>query len=68
MAIANAVRRGPFIVVYNERGMRLTMIAVAMQAGDGLTGYTSSAVSVKRGAVMITYDEKGRQLSMTPAG
>jgi hypothetical protein len=66
MAIASAVRRGAFIVVYNERGMQLTMIAVGTRPGDGLTGYTSSAVSVRRGAFIITYDEKGRQLSMMP--
>jgi hypothetical protein len=67
MAIANVVRRGAFIAVYNERGIQLTMIAVGTQPGDGLTGYTSSAVSVKRGPFITTYDEKGRQLSMTPA-
>jgi hypothetical protein len=64
MAIATAVRRVAFIAVYDERGMQLTIIAAGTRPGDGLTGYTSSAVSVRRGAFIVTYDERGRQLSM----
>jgi hypothetical protein len=60
MAIVNAVHRGAFISVYNQRGIQTTLTQAGTQPGDGLLGYTSSAVSVKRGAFIITYDERGR--------
>lgn len=63
-SIANAVTRGKFVYVYNNKGSQLCVIA----AGDGLTGYTASSVNIKRGNFIYTFDAKGRQTSVTPAG
>lgn len=63
MAIGSAVQRGSFVYVYDEKGRQLATVL----AGDGMQGYTGSAVSVKRGAFIHTYDERGRQVSTTPA-
>ena len=67
MAIGNAVQRGSYVYVYDEKGRQLAMIAAGNGASDGLKGYTGSTASVQRGSYIYTYDEKGRQLSMTPA-
>ncbi len=67
MAIGNAVQRGAFIYVYNERGQQITMIPAGSGANDGLTGYTSSTVNVRRDAFIYTYNERGQQIGMTPA-
>lgn len=63
MAIGNAVQRGSFVYVYDEKGRQLASVP----AGEGLQGYTGSTVSVKRGAFVHTFDERGRQVSTTPA-
>jgi len=63
MGIGNAVQRGTYIYVYDEKGQQLCTIS----AGDGLTGYTSSRVNIKRGNYIYSYDEKGQQISVTSA-
>jgi hypothetical protein len=68
MAIANVVRRGSVLCIYNERGQQLCMLSIGSAPKDGLQGFTSSTVSIRRGNVVCTYDEKGRQLSMISAG
>lgn len=68
MAIGNAVQRGAWVYVYDEKGRQITSIGAGnVKTDDGLKGYTSTTVSVKRGAWIYTYNEKGRQLSSTPA-
>jgi gamma-glutamylcyclotransferase (GGCT)/AIG2-like uncharacterized protein YtfP len=62
MAIANAVQKGSWIYVYDEKGRKLTTIS-----GDVLHGFTSSTVSVKKGSWIYVYDEKGHKLSTTSA-
>ena len=63
MAIGNAVQRGDYIYIHDEKGRQLGMVP----AGQELQGYTGSTVSVRRGTYVYTYDERGRQLSMVPA-
>lgn len=67
MAIGNAVQRGSYVYVYDEKGRQTCAIASGSGPKDGLTGYTSSTVNVRRGSYIYTYDEKGRQTSATPA-
>jgi hypothetical protein len=67
MAIGNAVQRGSFVYVYDEKGHQTATIAAGADPKDGLTGYTSSTVNVRRNAFIYTYDEKGRQIATTPA-
>lgn len=62
MAIANAVQKGSWIHVYDEKGHKLTTIS-----GDDLHGFTSATVSVKKGSWIHIYDEKGKKLSTIPA-
>lgn len=67
MAIGNAVQRGSFVYVYDEKGRQLCTVSAGSGPNDGLKGYTSSTVNVRRGAFIYTYDEKGRQKSTTSA-
>lgn len=67
MAIGNAVQRGSFIYVYDEKGHQIAMIAGGPGPNDGLTSYTSSTVNVRRNAFIYTYKERGQQIGMTPA-
>ena len=67
MAIGNAVQRGSFVYVYDEKGRQLCTVSAGSGPDDGLKGYTSSTVNVRRGAFIYTYDEKGRQKSTTSA-
>jgi hypothetical protein len=63
MSIGNAVQRGNYVYVYDEKGQQLCTIP----AGQGLTGYTSSSVNIKNGNYIYTYNEKGQQITTTPA-
>jgi hypothetical protein len=64
MAIGNAIQRGSFVYVYDEKGRQIARLSAGNAAkGDGLTGYTSTTVNVKRGAYIYTYNEQGRQIS-----
>ena len=67
MAIGNAVQRGSFVYVYDEKGRQLTALPAGNGPGDGLKGYTGATVSVRRGAFVYTHDKKGRQTSATSA-
>jgi hypothetical protein len=68
MAIANAVQKGSYVYVYDEGGKELCSIFAGSWKGDGLHGFTGSAVSIRTGSYIYTYDENGRQLSSTFAG
>ncbi len=67
MAIGNAVQRGAFVHVYDEKGRQLRTLAAGSGPNDGLAGYTGAAVSIRRGSFIYTYDEQGRQVSTVPA-
>jgi hypothetical protein len=67
MAIGNAVQRGSFIYIYDEKGRQIASVGAGSGPKDGLTGYTSSTVNVRRGSFIYSYDERGRQISSTPA-
>ncbi|WP_083819178.1 hypothetical protein [Komagataeibacter oboediens] len=67
MAIGNAVQKGSWVHIYNERGHQTATVGAGNGKGDGLTGYTSSTVNVKKGSWIHTYDEKGRQIGTTSA-
>lgn len=67
MAIGNAVQRGSFIYVYDEKGRQIATIPAGSGANDGLTGYTSSRVNVRRNSFIYTFNEKGQQIAMAPA-
>ena len=67
MAIGNAVQRGNFVYVYDERGRQLHVLGAGNGPADGLTGYTGATVNIRRGSFIYTFDERGRQLTVTPA-
>lgn len=67
MAIGNAVEKGSFVYVYDEKGHQLFTKPRGSQPNDGLKGYTSNTVNIRRGSFIYTYDAKGHQLSTTPA-
>ena len=65
VAIGNAVQRGSFVYIYNEKGQQLATVPAGSSSDDGLTGYTSTTVNIRRGFAIYSYDERGRQTSMT---
>lgn len=67
MAIGDAVQRGAFVYVYDEKNRQIAAIPAGNGKDDGLKGYTGSTVNVRRGAFIYTYDEKGRQKGTVPA-
>ncbi|MDN7845789.1 hypothetical protein QZM05_22615 [Burkholderia multivorans] len=67
MAIGNAVQRGSYVYVYDEKGKQLYAKPAGSGANDGLKGYTSGTVNIRRGSYIYTFDEKGTQKSSTPA-
>ena len=67
MAIGNAVQRGAFIYIYDEKGFKTGTAPAGTGGEDGLKGYTSFTVNVRRGAFIYSHDEKGRQISTTSA-
>jgi hypothetical protein len=67
MAIGNAVQRGSFVYIYDEKGHQSGSVSAGSGDEDGLKGYTSSTVNVRRGSFIYTYDEKGHQISSTSA-
>lgn len=66
MAVGNAIQRGGFVYVYDEKGRQLSALAAGSGPADGLKGYTGATVNIQRGSFIYTYDERGRQLSSTP--
>ena len=67
MPIGNAVQKGAFVYIYDEKGRQVGMVSAGNGKDDGLKGYTSSSVNVRKGAFIYSYDEKGRQTAMTSA-
>jgi hypothetical protein len=67
MAIGNAIQKGSWVYIYDEKGRQLATVSAGSGSQDGLTGYTSSTVNVRKGSWIYTYDEKGRQISTTSA-
>ena len=61
MAIANAVQRGSFVYVYNEKNQQIFTQSAGSGPNDGLKGYTSGNVNIQRGSFIYTYNEKGQQ-------
>ncbi|MBY0355286.1 MAG: hypothetical protein K2Q12_06095 [Rickettsiales bacterium] len=68
MAIGNAIQKGAFVYVYDEKGKQLFAKSSGnVSKGDGLKGYTSTTVNIQRGAFIYTYNDKGNQLSAKSA-
>lgn len=67
MAIGNAVQRGSFVYVYDEKNRQLFSQPAGTGPNDGLKGYTGATVNIRRGGFIYTYNEKGRQTGSTPA-
>ena len=67
MAIGNAVQRGGFVYVYNEKNQQIFTQSAGSQPGDGLKGYTSSTVNIQCGGFIYTYNERGQQIGTTSA-
>ncbi len=68
MAIGNAVQRGSFVYIYNEKNMQTSTVSAGSGPNDGLKGYTSSQVNVQRGSFIYSYNERGMQIGTTSAG
>ncbi|MDM9628465.1 hypothetical protein QTL95_21445 [Rhizobium sp. S152] len=62
MAISNAVQKGHYIYVYDERGRSIFEKPAGNGPKDGLVGFTGSSVSIRRGANIYTYDDRGRYM------
>lgn len=67
MAIGNAIEKGSWVDVYNEKNQRIFQQAINPNNGDRLMGYTSSTVNIKQGYWINTYDEKGRRIGQNSA-
>lgn len=67
MAIGNAVQRGGFVYVYNEKGSQIACLPAGSGPNEGLKGYTGSTVNIQRGAFIYIYNEKGSQTGCVPA-
>ncbi len=67
MAIGNAVQRGSYVYVYDEKGKQLYAKPVGSGPNDGLKGYTSGTVNIRHGSYVYTFNEKGTEKSSTPA-
>lgn len=53
MAIGNAVQRGSWVYVYNEKNQQIFIQPAGNGPNDGLKGYTSSTVNIQRGSWWI---------------
>jgi hypothetical protein len=68
MAIGNAVHKGSFVYIYDEKGRQTGCVGAGdSKKGDGLTGYTSSSVNVRKGSFIYSYNEKGSQIACVGA-
>jgi hypothetical protein len=67
MPIGNAVQRGNYVFIYDEKGAQTGMVPAGAGPQDGLKGYTASTVNVRNGNYIFSYDERGGRISMTPA-
>lgn len=67
MAIGNAVQKGSFVYIYDERGRQTAMVSSGTGKDDGLKGYTGSTVNIRKGSFIYSYNDKGHQTAMTSA-
>lgn len=67
MAIGNAVEKGAFVYIYDEKGRQTGVVSSGSGPNDGLKGYTSTTVNVRKGAFIYGYNDKGRQVAVTSA-
>jgi hypothetical protein len=67
MAIGNAVQRGGFVFIYDEKGRQTGSVNLGSDPKDGLKGYTSSVVNIQRSGFIHSCDEKGHIKSTIPA-
>ena len=67
MAIGNAVQRGSFVYVYDEKNRQMFSKPAGSGKDDGLKGYTILTINIRRGGFIYTYNEKGQQTGSTPA-
>lgn len=67
MSIGNAIQKGQFVVIYDDKGHEIASVYLG-SSGDSLKGYTSSTVNVKKGPFIITYNEKGQEISSNYVG
>jgi len=67
MSIANAVQRGSWVHVYNEKNQEIFVKHAGNSAGDGLKGYTGQSVNIQSAGWIYTYNEKGSQTGVVPA-
>lgn len=61
MPIGNAIQKGQWVYVYDEKGHKTATISTGTHPGDGLMGYTSSSVNVRAGDFIYSYDERGHK-------
>ena len=66
MAISNAVQRGGFVYVYNEKNFQIACLPSGNGPNDGLKGYTGSSVNIQRDGFIHSYNEKGFRTSCVP--
>jgi hypothetical protein len=62
MGIATAVQRGTFVLAFDDDGRMLCSIPVGMRPGDGLKGFTSSAISIQCSNRIHVFDQSGREI------
>lgn len=67
MPVGNAITKGNFVYIYDERGRQTGAVSVGTGKNDGLTGYTSSNVNIRRGNFIYSYNEKGKQIGAVTA-
>jgi len=67
MAIANAIQRGDWVYVYDEKNNQIFTLPAGSGSSDGLKGYTGSSVNIRRGDWIYTYNERGQQTGTTSA-
>ena len=67
MTISNAIERGRFVYVYDEKGRVLFTRPIGSGAHDGLKGYAADSISIRQGGMVATYDATGRQVRSVAA-
>lgn len=65
MAIGNAVQRGSYVYIYDEKGRQTGTAHAGSAPEDGLKGYTSSSVNIRRGPYIYMHNGKGHQTGST---
>jgi hypothetical protein len=65
--IANAIQKGGFVYIYNEKGGQIGCVGAGSGPKDGLVGYTGSTVSVRKGDFIYNYNAQGGQTGCVSA-